>query len=128
MKALVSSLLTLSLLAAATPAGSAVNVDRSGTENPMVEVARSTIYGGVTGLLLGGALALAVPDNKDSDYLKWGFVAGTFFGFGYGLHHIATRPSPQALLELDHGALGWGVPEVAVGPQGLRTSLVRARF
>jgi hypothetical protein len=130
MRPLRAAWLVLFLCAAAPrPGAAAVNVERSSSENPMVEVARSTIYGGLTGLLLGGALALAVDDNKDSDYLKWGFVAGTFFGFGYGLQNVATRPSAQALLEIDGGAPAWRVPEIAVGDHGaLRASLVTARF
>ena len=130
MNAIPKALLALALaLTAARPAAAAVNVERSGAENPMVEVARSTLYGGLTGLMLGGALALVDDSHHDSDYLKWGFVTGTFFGFGYGLYHVNRRPSPEALLEIEDGAPALHAPEVAIGADGtLRASLVAARF
>ena len=50
----ISGLLVASLaLAAIAPAArAAVNVERSSSENPMVEVSRSVIYGGLAGLEL----------------------------------------------------------------------------
>jgi hypothetical protein len=80
---------------------------REGSSNPMVEVFKSTCYGSLAGLLLGSALALATDDNdNDEEYVRWGFVGGTFFGFGYGIYHVASRPGPgQAMLQ-DDGA-GW---------------------
>ena len=130
MRPLRAVMVALLLWAAAPRSAAArVNVERTGSENPMVEVARSTMYGGLTGLLLSGALALAVDNNNDADYLKWGFVAGTFFGFGYGLYHVGSRPSPEALLEIQGGSGALHTPEIAIGPDGsLRASLVTARF
>ena len=130
MKALLATLLALSLAAGASrPARAAVNVERTGAENPMVEVARSTLYGGLTGLMLGGALAVANNGHDAGNYLRWGFAGGTFFGFAYGLYHVSSRPSPRALLEIENGAPRWSAPELAIGPDGtLHAPLLAARF
>jgi hypothetical protein len=125
MKPLTTALLLLAL--AAHPAQAAVNVNRSGSENPMVEVSRSTIYGGITGLVLGGALAMATDGGSDASYLKWGFVGGTFFGFAYGLYHVQSRP--HALLEVGGQRVAWSVPEPALARDGtVRVSLLSTRF
>ena len=111
------------------PVDAAVNVERRGSENPMQEVAKSTIYGGLTGLILGSALALAINGDNGGDIIKWSFVGGTFFGFAYGLYHVQTRPRADALLEIEDGAprLGSLTPEFA--PNGeARLHLVGVRF
>lgn len=108
-----------------------VRVERRGAENPMVEVYRSTLYGGLVGLLLGGAVALATEDDdQDGDVIRWSIVAGTFFGFAYGLYHVHTRPQPSGLLELRQGELRAGVPTVesGPGPPGVRLHMLAARF
>lgn len=138
MKALVCSLLALSMLLGAwTPSRAAVNVERSGSENPMVEVARSTLYGGLTGLLLGGALAIASDGKHDASMVRWGFVGGTFFGFGFGLWHVTARPRANALLEIENGGLRMQPPTLVLLPErgangrdvlGTRVALVGARF
>lgn len=131
MKALPSAFLILALLATSIPAGAAVNVERSSSENPMVEVARSTLYGGLTGAVLGGAIALANDGHNGWDYVKWGYVAGTFFGFAYGLYHVSSRPRADAgaLLQMDGGKLALRMPEVAMDRDGTtRVRLVGARF
>lgn len=51
----------------------------------IVTVAKDAVYGGATGLLLGGVLALVVPSENRDDVVRWGVVIGTFAGFGYGL-------------------------------------------
>lgn len=86
-----------------TPGLAAVNVERQGAENPMVEIARSTMYGGLAGLMIGGAIALVDDSNDDGDALKWGFAGGTFFGFGFGVISVLRRPEPTGLLHLENG-------------------------
>ena len=128
MKLLVTLLVTACLLlGAALPAASGVQVQRSGSENPMVEVAKSTFYGGLAGLLLGSAVALANDSKNSGDIIKWGFVGGTFFGFGYGLYHVSKRPS--AMLEIEDGGVRLGAVVPTWDPvRGVRVSLVAARF
>ncbi|MFQ5750432.1 MAG: hypothetical protein ACE5HI_00425 [bacterium] len=74
-----------------------VRVVRRGQENPVVTIAKSTLYGAATGTLLGLALSLVV-DEDTGDILKWSFVGGTFGGFLFGIYHVATRPGPSAAL------------------------------
>ena len=130
MKIALGTWVALSLIAgAAAPVRAAVNVERTGSENPMVEIARSTMYGGLTGLLLGYAVALADKGGDDGDIVRWGFVGGTFFGFGYGLYHVTSRPRPAALLDFDRGRLELHPPALVLDPErGMRVALVAARF
>jgi hypothetical protein len=53
--------------------------------DPMVTVLRNTLLGGVTGLVLGGALSLVTSEEHQGDTVRWGFVIGTFGGFGLGV-------------------------------------------
>jgi hypothetical protein len=52
----------------------------------ILTVAENAIYGGATGLLLGGVLTLVVQAADRDDVVRWGVVVGTFAGFGYGLY------------------------------------------
>ncbi len=110
----LAGLLSVLLLAFAltTPAAAQVIETREGSANPMVEVFKSTTYGALAGLLLGSAAALASDDNdNDEEYVRWGFVGGTFFGFGYGIYHVASRPRPgRAMLQGDGSGWNVGVP------------------
>jgi hypothetical protein len=102
----IAALLLVAVLASvvrSAPAHAAVNVERSGAENPMVEVARSTLYGGLAGLMIGGAIALVDGSHDDGSVIKWGFAGGTFLGFGVGLVSVLTRPEPTGFIELEHG-------------------------
>lgn len=74
-----------------------VEVHRQGEENPVLTVSKSIVYGGLAGLVLGGALALAVEENE-GDIVKWFFVGGTFAGFGAGVYHVTHRAQPSAAL------------------------------
>ena len=100
---LATVLVSLSLLAGTADAQIIEN--RQGDANPMVSVFKSTIYGGLAGLVLGLAIEL-VDEDSDGDAVKWGFVGGTFFGFGYGIYHVANRPGPSGAL-LERGPAGW---------------------
>lgn len=87
---------------------------RHSSANPMVEIFKSTIYGGLAGIVLGSALELAIDNDDGGEYVKWGFVGGTFFGFGFGVYHVQTRGQPRALLE--GGTDGWAfaIPTVTM--------------
>ncbi len=114
----------------ATEARAAVNVTRTGDENPMKEVAKSVIYGGIAGLFVGVSLAVATKDNhNDGDLIRRGFAGGTLAGLGLGLYWVTRRPQPSAALELEDGRLRAGVPAIAFDPDGTaRVHLARVRF
>jgi hypothetical protein len=91
---------------AAPAARAAVNVSRGGDENPMREVARSVVWGGLAGLTVGAAIAVATEGSDgDGEAVRWGFAGGTFVGLGYGLWWVSRRPQPSALLEVRDGRL-----------------------
>ena len=126
--AFVVVVLTLGTLAPAAQA--AVEVRREGSENPMLEVAKSTFWGGLLGVMVGGALALATEDNdNDGDIVRWSFVGGVFLGLGVGMYHVATRPSPTALLEFQDGSPSLHAVLPQTSPDGgLKMHLVGVRF
>lgn len=98
-------MILLVVMVSANSANAQVQVVRSGQENPVVTIGKSTLYGAGTGLLLGLALSLVV--NEDTgDVVKWSFVTGTFGGFFLGVYHVASRPSASsAMLQFDKGGL-----------------------
>ena len=123
----------------ATPAGpvapellaeGSVEISRSGAENPMVEIARSVMWGAVAGFVVGGAIALAAKDDS-GESLRWGIVAGTVVGLAAGVYFVSHRPQPAAMLELQDGRL---TPNpAALGaiepvPGGARARLIGVRF
>lgn len=127
MKRLVSAALAAWLVSSlTTPAAAAVNVNRHGDENPMVEVARSVFYGGLAGLMVGGAIAWASESNNSGDIVRWSFVGGTVLGLGFGMYYVTNRP--QALIEIEDGQtkLGLAMPEMT--STGARVTLLRAAF
>ena len=92
-----------------------VDVVRVGAENPMITVAKATMWGGVTGLILGGAIALVADDNE-IDIIKWSLVGGVFVGFGFGVYHVMSRPSGESsLLETDGDGLALNIPTLQIG-------------
>jgi hypothetical protein len=132
MTRLFSLLLAASLASGtlAPAARAAVNIERQGSENPVLEVAKSTVWGGLGGLALGCAIALVNTDNDSGgDIIRWCFVGGTFLGCGYGIYHVSTRPKASALIEFQglapslHAALP--VPEPT---GGVTMRLVAVRF
>jgi len=58
--------------------------------DPLLTVLKNTLLGGVTGLVLGGAVSLVTDEDHRSDVLRWGFVIGTFGGFAMGVN-LAVR-------------------------------------
>jgi len=85
-------------------AAGGVEISRNGAENPMVEIARSVMWGAVAGFVVGGAIALAAKDDT-GESLRWGIVLGTGAGLAAGIYFVAHRPQPQALLELRDGEM-----------------------
>jgi len=119
---------TLVLLLAAGSRAQVVETRRS-EGNPMIDVFKSTLYGGAAGLVLGLAVELVDDDDDNSDAPKWGFVTGTFFGFGYGLYYVTTRSRPEGLLRRDAGGWSIGVPSVEpAATPGVRIHLSTVRF
>jgi hypothetical protein len=120
MKRILCAVIALLLAAEiAAPAAASVNVNRAGEENPMVEVARSVVYGGLAGLVVGGALAVATKDNhNDGDIIRWSFATGTLVGLGMGLMWVSRRPQPTGLIEYDHGTLRAHAVLPEVAPNG----------
>jgi hypothetical protein len=97
---------TAATLASSAPAAAAVDVERHGAENPMVEIFRSTIYGALAGVVVGGAIALATDGSDgDEDVMRWSIVTGTAVGLAYGIYWVNRRPQPSAMLELEGGDL-----------------------
>ena len=96
----------------------------------MREVARSVVWGGLAGLTVGGAIAVATDGTEhDGDAIRWGFALGTFVGLGYGLWWVSRRPQPSALLEMSGGRLvaHAALPEPDAGGT-LRLRLARVTF
>ena len=124
--AMLGACLLFQLLAPAALAG--VNVNRGGDENPMKEVAKSVIYGGMAGLVIGGAIAWA-SESGDGGAVRWGFVTGTFVGLGMGIWWVTKRPSASAAIEWKGGELRAQLPTPGVGAEGqAQLTLARVRF
>lgn len=122
------ALAAASVACTTSPARADVNVERHGSENAMVEIARSTIYGALAGFVVGAAIELAAKDDS-GEPIRWGIVIGTFTGLGYGVYQMATRPQPTGLLELRDGALrANALPTVEARPGGAQMHLVSMRF
>jgi hypothetical protein len=113
------------------PASAAINVERHGTENPMVEIFKSTVYGALAGLVVGGAIALAAQGDEDTtgNIFRWSIVGGTAVGLGAGIYFVSKRPQPSALLELNDGGLSLHptAPQLEPGG-GMSMRLVAVRF
>lgn len=126
----------LPAFAAETPPGPvapevlAVEISRNGAENPMVEIARSVMWGAVAGFVVGGAIALAAKDDS-GESLRWGIVIGTGAGLAAGIYFVSHRPQPTSLLELHDGQLAPGPTALgAIEPVagGARARLIGVRF
>jgi hypothetical protein len=116
-RAALLAALTLLPLALPAPSRAQVYEERHGEANPLVEIFKSTIYGALAGLVVGGAIELAAEGDTEGEALRWGIVGGTFLGLGYGIYHVASRPNPiGAMLEGGGGELALRVPAPAVGP------------
>jgi hypothetical protein len=127
MKRTVCGLLVFAMLAAIVePALAEVNVERRSDENPMVEVARSVMWGAAAGAVVGGAIALADSNPDNTDPVRWGIVGGVGLGLVYGLWWSAKRPS-GAMLQIEDGTLrAQAIPpiEMTVTPGGTHETRV----
>ena len=105
LKAVSLPIILVFVLVFNTVSRAQVTVVRSGQENPVVTIGKSTLYGAGTGLLLGLALALVVEEDT-GDIMRWSFVTGTFGGFLFGIYHVANRPQPTAaMFQFNSGGL-----------------------
>ena len=130
MKRLMAGMLCACLLfhVLAPAALAAVNVNRGGDENPMKEVAKSVIYGGMAGLVIGGAISWA-SESGNGDAVRWGFVTGTFVGLGMGIWWVTKRPPASAAIEWKSGELRAQLPTPGAGGEGqAQLTLARVRF
>ena len=110
--------LILPLLLVFTVIAGATDARAQSADNPVRTIAKSTFWGGVTGLALGGAAAL-VSNGDEKDIITWGFVIGVFAGFGFGVYHVlSNQHRSYGLLDYDSGKLSLGIPELALGREG----------
>ena len=105
-----------------------------GQESPIATIGKSTFYGALTGLLVGGAAAL-VSGGSAGETMKWSFVAGTAVGFAYGVYDVNTRPEPKsAMLSLNsNGSATINLPKPRLarteyGDLGLEMSVFSLAF
>lgn len=61
----------------------------SADDSTIIQISKSTIYGGLLGLLLGSAVAIVVEEDRDEP-IRWGLVIGVFGGFAYGVYAAST--------------------------------------
>lgn len=106
------------LLLFTVQAAAQVRVERTGEENPAMTITKSVLWGGLAGLMLGGATALAVEKNE-VEIVKWFAVGGVFGGLAVGVLHVATRPGPTVgLVQKDGDRLTVNVPSISVFQAG----------
>jgi hypothetical protein len=103
-------------------------------ESPIATIGKSTFYGSLTGLLVGGAAAL-VSGGSAGETVKWSFVAGTAVGFAWGVYDVNTRPEPEsAMLSLNsNGSATFNLPKPRLartenGDLGLEMSVLSLAF
>jgi hypothetical protein len=106
--------------------------------NPMAEIFKNTLYGALTGLLVGGIL-IAI-DSEDSDERRSKLSTSTAVGAGvgllYGVFVVTSMERQVAAIEWDGERLALNMPRVGValtgqkGNQsiGAETAFLRVRF
>jgi hypothetical protein len=80
--------LAVALTIAMTPVAPTARAQDS--SNDLLTIAKSSLFGGLVGLVLGGVTALVVDSDKRDDSVRWGIVLGTFGGFAYGVYSVTT--------------------------------------
>lgn len=80
--------LAVALTIAMTPVAPTARAQDS--SNDLLTIAKSALFGGLVGLVLGGVTALVVDSDKRDDSVRWGIVLGTFGGFAYGVYSVTT--------------------------------------
>jgi hypothetical protein len=84
--------------------------------NAFVAVAKTTIWGFLLGVVVGGALEIGASDEgSDGDAFRFSVVAGTFAGMGYGIYHVITRDKNR-----DTGLLNVGEDGVSLARPALQ--------
>ena len=126
--------ISLAVLLVASTLFTATAHSDEGQESPVATIGKSTFYGALTGLLVGGAAAL-VSGGSAGETMKWSFVAGTAVGFAYGVYDVNTRPEPKsAMLSLNSsGSATFNLPKprlarAANGDLGLEMSVFSLAF
>ncbi|HSG05218.1 MAG TPA: hypothetical protein VLB09_02350 [Nitrospiria bacterium] len=72
------------------------------------EIFKDSLYGGLVGALVGGALLVFRDDRSDHlDMIAYGAAAGVIVGAVYGL-----TKAGRALAEFEDGRIHVGVPEI----------------
>lgn len=114
--ALLAAVMIFSTLAPRTAAAA--------DNNDFIEVAKTTAYGALGGLLVGSAIALLADDGEP---VKWGFVIGTFGGLVYGVSHV--NHSTASLMEVrdGHFATG-GLAAIDAAPGAVKVRAIGVRF
>jgi hypothetical protein len=88
---------------------------------PFKEILHDSIYGGLTGTVLGAAvLAFTRKPSEHLEYMAYGAAAGLLGGAAYG--YFASR----ALIEVDKGKVKFAIPTVMPDfkDQSRKTNLV----
>ena len=84
---------------------------RKSGENPVMSIAKGTVWGGLGGLIIGMAIAAAVPGGPACEIMRWLFVSGTAAGFGYGIYDVTDRPQTETgLTQIDRQRLAAQIP------------------
>jgi hypothetical protein len=82
-------------------------------ENPFVETFQSSLYGGLVGALVGGAvLVFAKHPGDHLDYIAYGGAGGVLLGAGYGI-----AKASKSLAEYENGKVKFAIPTIVPGLQ-----------
>ncbi len=111
---LLCGVIVFALLLAGAP-GLPVRQARA-DDKGMASIGKNAIYGALTGLLLGGVVALVSDKDSRDDAVRWGVVIGTFGGVMYGIYDVSkgddqpvgqlTAPNAVALRMTKPGVIG----------------------
>ncbi len=74
-------------------------------ENAFKEIFTDSVYGGLSGTLVGGAvMAFTKRPGDHLDYMAYGAATGIMVGAAYGIG--------KAMVEMDSGKVKWSMPTV----------------
>lgn len=94
------------------------------SNNDFNEVAKTTAFGALGGLLVGSAVALLADDGEP---VKWGFVIGTFGGLIYGVSHLDRSSASLMEIRDGHFATG-GLAAIDAAPGAVKVRAVGVHF
>jgi hypothetical protein len=101
-------LLTAVVLTTITVPSFAADDHKTMERNPFKEIFTDSIYGGLAGTVVGGALLAFTRHPSDHvDRLAYGAAAGALLGAGYGVVK-ATR----SLMEVEDGKVKFAMPTI----------------